>query len=345
MSPLRSIYRSVRSGAAPTAKSLLFKSGALRVLRRVRPSGQVAILRYHAICGPEGHTYASPSICISPSAFEQHVRYLSANYNVLSLPEAVTLLQENRPMPQNTVVITFDDGYADNLPAAQVMAKHGVTGTFYITAGCMAGGEPFWPAELRHLIRHLPAGRLILQAGAADVTLSISDAASRNAAVGTLTRLFKAHPIPVRDALRTQLREAAKAPLMPRVMLTWAELAEMAALGMTIGGHTTTHPNLPSAGLADATAEITSCRVRLEQELGVPVTMFSYPNGGAERYYTPDLQRVVREAGFLSAATSRNGFAAPGADVYALRRVQVAESVEDMAFTLEVERFAFRPGQ
>jgi peptidoglycan/xylan/chitin deacetylase (PgdA/CDA1 family) len=118
----------------------------------------------------------------------------------------------------------------------------------------------------------------------------------------------------------------------------------MQRLGMTIGAHTRTHPNLPSAGLTDATAEIAGSKRRLQHELGVPITMFSYPNGGAERYYSPELEDAVRQAGFLAAATSRNGFAGYRSDLYALERVQVAERLEDLVFALEVERFVCRPG-
>jgi hypothetical protein len=71
--------------------------------------------------------------------------------------------------------------------------------------------------------------------------------------------------------------------------------------------------------------------------------MFSYPNGGAERYYTPELQRVVAESGFTGAASSRNAFAGAASDVYALERIEVEERLEDLVFALEVERFAFRP--
>jgi peptidoglycan/xylan/chitin deacetylase (PgdA/CDA1 family) len=126
-------------------------------------------------------------------------------------------------------------------------------------------------------------------------------------------------------------------------MLTWDQIREMRDLHMIIGAHTVTHPNLPSAGLADATAEIVGSKARLERELDAPVTMFSYQNGGAERYFTPELQEAVRQAGYASAVTSRNGFASPGSDLYALERVQVAERLDDLIFALEVERFAFRP--
>jgi peptidoglycan/xylan/chitin deacetylase (PgdA/CDA1 family) len=112
---------------------------------------------------------------------------------------------------------------------------------------------------------------------------------------------------------------------------------------MTIGAHTVTHPNLPNAGLADAWQEISGSRKRLEDELSARVTMFSYPNGGAERYMTAEIARLVRDAGFEGASTSWNGFAGPRSDVYALERVQVAERLDDVAFALEVERFAFKP--
>ena len=71
--------------------------------------------------------------------------------------------------------------------------------------------------------------------------------------------------------------------------------------------------------------------------------MFSYPNGGAERYMTPDVARLVKEAGFEAATTSRNAFAGPESDLYALERIHVAERLEDLVFALEVERFLFQP--
>jgi peptidoglycan/xylan/chitin deacetylase (PgdA/CDA1 family) len=126
-------------------------------------------------------------------------------------------------------------------------------------------------------------------------------------------------------------------------MLTWEQVREMHALGMVIGSHTMTHPNLPNAGLDRARSEIVESKARLEAEIGAPVTMFSYPNGGAERYMTREVAALVREAGFAAATTSRNAFAGPSSDVFALERVQVSQELERVVFALEVERYAFKP--
>jgi peptidoglycan/xylan/chitin deacetylase (PgdA/CDA1 family) len=339
----RPALRRVRSTVARVAKTWMLRGGVMGALRTVRPSRKLGVLRYHAICGPEGFGYADPSICISAEAFERHVQYLVGHYRVLDLPAAVSVLRRGGTLPANAVAITFDDGYADNLHASRVLHRHGVNGTFYITSGCLAGGEPFWPSEIRSLVAAIPGRRFTLTAAGERLELSHDTPAERQAALRQLARLFKSHPIAIREDLREQLRRLARHAAYVSPMLTWDQLAEMHGLGMTIGAHTVTHPNLPSAGLEDAEREIAGSKAQLERALGVPITMFSYPNGGAERYFTPDVQRLVRTAGFEASVTSRNGFAGAHSDLYALERVQVAERLEDLVFALEVERFAFAP--
>jgi peptidoglycan/xylan/chitin deacetylase (PgdA/CDA1 family) len=335
--------QTLRARTAPVAKTALLHFGGYAAVRRLLPSHDVAILRYHAICGPEGHSYADPAICVSPQAFQEHVAYIAASYAVLPLQEIATRLRDSRPLPRNCVAITFDDGYADNLAAARTLSRYGLTATFYITAGCMADGDPFWPSELRGLIHAIPSPfvRLSIDRGAVEIPLQT--VAERRKAVNTITKLIKANPIRVREALRQQLHDAADVGPLPSPMLRWSDIAEMQRLGMTIGSHTLTHPNLPNAWPSDASREIYGSKMLLERELGAPVTMFSYPNGGAERYMTSDIARLVKEAGFEAATTSRNAFAGPRSDLFALERIQVAERLEDLVFALEIERFAFRP--
>jgi peptidoglycan/xylan/chitin deacetylase (PgdA/CDA1 family) len=336
------LHRRIRAAAAPIVKSLFLRGGIYSGLRKASPSRKLAILRYHAICDPDAG-YAEPGICVSPAAFERHIAYLAAHYRVLSLPDATASLKRGAKLPENAVSITFDDGYADNLDAARILERHGLCATFYITAGCLADGAPFWPAELRVLVKAIVDPVIKLYVNGTRVNLPVTTAAERRKAVSRLTRIFKSIPIPVRESLRERLRRQAGVRAVPSPMLSWDDLMTMRRLGMVIGSHTMTHPNLPNAGLADARREIATSKATLEARLCTPVTMFSYPNGGAECYVTPDIARLVREAGFEAATTSRNAFAGPESDLYALERVQVAERLEDLVFALEVERFAFKP--
>lgn len=333
----------LRHAVAPLARQAGFHCGLYSTLRWLKPSRSLAILRYHAIVAPRDGWYAAPGICVSPAAFERHVAYLTARYAVRPLPEVVAAVKSGAPLPPNVVVFTFDDGYQDNLLAARILANYGASGTFYITAGCLKGDASFWPTEVRVHARALAGRDIELRIGAQTICIENRSSADVECAARSLARLFKSHPVAVRDDLTAQLRRLSKVDAPPSPMLTWDELRQLQALGMTIGAHTVTHANLPSAGLTTARAEIEESRRRLEQEIGRPVTMFSYPNGGAERYFTPEIQQLVKTAGYEAATTSRNGFATRASDPYALERVKVTEDLEDLIFSLEVERFAFQP--
>ncbi len=182
---LQSIIRRLRRSASPAGKTMAYRGGVFWTLRKVRPSHNVAILRYHAVCGAEGYGYADPHLCVTPSGFERHVAYLASNYEVLPLPEIVARLRENRPLPSNAVALTFDDGYADNLAAARTLNKYGASGTFYMTARCIEGVEPFWPSEIRYLVKAIPGGTFALDLPDRQIELRCSTPAERAAALMT----------------------------------------------------------------------------------------------------------------------------------------------------------------
>lgn len=65
------------------------------------------ILVYHHV---SENTPASTSV--SPATFRQHLQFLADNnYNLISLEEGLTAVQNGQPLPKHSVAITFDDGY------------------------------------------------------------------------------------------------------------------------------------------------------------------------------------------------------------------------------------------
>jgi peptidoglycan/xylan/chitin deacetylase (PgdA/CDA1 family) len=104
------------------------------------------------------------------------------------------------------------------------------------------------------------------------------------------------------------------------LMLTSAQLREMARAGMTIGGHTVHHPILASLSDDQALAEMVDGRRRLEEIVGTPVDLFAYPNGKPGEDYTGAHVRLAREAGFAAAVSTAWGAASPGCDVFQIPR-------------------------
>jgi peptidoglycan/xylan/chitin deacetylase (PgdA/CDA1 family) len=101
-----------------------------------------------------------------------------------------------------------------------------------------------------------------------------------------------------------------------------ADLCRWAGAGMEIGAHSRSHADLTKLDDAQAREQISGCRVDLEARFGTPVRHFCYPYGS----YGPREATLAREAGYLTATTTRRGRVAPGDDAWQLRRVLMAQA-------------------
>jgi peptidoglycan/xylan/chitin deacetylase (PgdA/CDA1 family) len=90
----------------------------------------VPILMYHNI----DTNGKNSSLSVSPENFKDQMEFLSRyNYNVISLSELCRAKAEGERLPHNTVVLTFDDGYADNYYSAwPVLKKYNFPATIFV---------------------------------------------------------------------------------------------------------------------------------------------------------------------------------------------------------------------
>ena len=108
----------------------------------------------------------------------------------------------------------------------------------------------------------------------------------------------------------------------PEEYLTWDELEEVAAGGVTIGSHGWTHRSLGRMGPAEARQEAVRSRQSLQERLGVRVTSFAYPYG-TRADFNSATAKILTEAGYTTAFTSQHGAIAKGSDPIALPRIKV----------------------
>jgi peptidoglycan/xylan/chitin deacetylase (PgdA/CDA1 family) len=103
-------------------------------------------------------------------------------------------------------------------------------------------------------------------------------------------------------------------------VMTGDEVCQLAHRpGHSIGAHTVHHLALTTQTLETKRCEVIADKATLEQTIGKPVPLFSYPYGD----YDAELVEVVREAGFLAAVTVEAGLVAAGSDRFLLPRYEV----------------------
>ncbi|MEV6343641.1 polysaccharide deacetylase family protein [Actinoplanes sp. NPDC051851] len=101
-------------------------------------------------------------------------------------------------------------------------------------------------------------------------------------------------------------------------MLTWDELAEVAAAGIEIGNHSLIHHPLDVLSPARLREEVRVGRDRLEQRLQVRVRSFAYPHG----YHGRRVREVVAETGHENATEVGRRPHTPRDDRFAVPRFQ-----------------------
>jgi len=118
----------------------------------------------------------------------------------------------------------------------------------------------------------------------------------------------------------------------PKPLMTVSEWRQWHEAGMDVGSHTRTHADLTAVSLQQARDEIVRSREELQQAIGCDVRHFCYPYG---RYQTAHTD-LVRDAGYVTATTTRRGRARPGDDAYTLKRMMIARATHPLQFWLKV---------
>lgn len=158
--------------------------------------------------------------------------------------------------------------------------------------------------------------------GRAEISVTFDD--------GYLDTLTTAAPILARLSLPFSVCVTPGLLDAGRPHLSWPELKMLSLVpGCEIGAHGLTHARLDSLDDAELSRELSESRRRLEDALGRPVTVMTWPHGAASRRAAA----AARAAGFTRAASSLYGVNDPDRDPLVLKRVEITGFDDERDFT------------
>jgi peptidoglycan/xylan/chitin deacetylase (PgdA/CDA1 family) len=282
-------------------------------------------------------------LAVHPDGFAAHLAVLRATRQPLAMSELVDRAHRGT-LPRNAVAVTFDDGYADTLRQAQPrLAAAGVPATLFLATAFVGQGVEYWWDELaRSILERNDALDDAVVIGGAVCRLklaAVDDAASASASwrasdaprtereqlYYALWERLRALRAPERDAALLALRAALRAP-PPRpddLPMTAADVRALAGDRLfEIGGHTATHPVLPTLTHAERRRDILEGKRACERLTDRPAIGFAYPHGANDAAS----RAAVAECGFRWACTTQAGpVPTRASDWYALPRIAVLD--------------------
>jgi peptidoglycan/xylan/chitin deacetylase (PgdA/CDA1 family) len=258
-------------------------------------------------------------LCVRPDNFAAHLEEASRAREPSTLAEVMV------PSRRPRVVVTFDDGYRDNLTNALPIAESkGVPITVFVTSGIVGNHHGLWWDRLGTLLRSRPphVREIDLPAGGRNVLLPLGSSGIRADLDSVRRHLL---PLPVTDieraldAVSEQWQVCSDAPPDART-LTPEDLRQLAASDtVTIGAHTLDHVRLRDRPGREQQHTISGCKKQLEHSIGRAVLHFAYPFGRRDDFDDRSVD-AVRSAAFATACTTIPGTARPSTDPYRLPR-------------------------
>ena len=239
--------------------------------------------------------------------------YGKKRYKFLSAAELSEHL-EARDVPKKYAVVTFDDGYRDNLSwVAEYMSKKKLPWTLYLTTGFCDRNLPCWWYGLDFLLSKntkIDATSI----GGQTYTVSGQGSYDLNQLYNSLRDLI--HSRWSDDFYRARVDAFFKAhgvnllEITDQLALTWDHIKRLDTMGCDIAAHTDQHLNLKVCPEAVVTQEMQMSKAKIEDYLKKQVKTFAYPFGDKDSCGSREF-KLARDNGFKLSFTTRNKWLGP----------------------------------
>ncbi len=289
--------------------------------------GRVSIFLFHGVIREQVsavRNYNRKHICLDE--FVQLMRGLAAAGTAISIDEFLSLGDRNGSLPDNAFIVTFDDGFENNLTlAAPVLAETGIPATFYITSDFVTHNQMSWIDRIDEAFDRVSGGTVRLPWG----TFDFASPSSKIEVLEVIRSKAKADPTISFDDFASEIQDQLGVGQIRSGdgeldrKLTWRQVAELAdGPDFTIGGHTQTHAVLAHLDDSALDFEIGNHLSLLKRNAGIDTAHFAYPDG-LEFCYNADTIRALKRHGVRCCPTAIAGTNAVGDDPFHLRRIPV----------------------
>lgn len=239
---------------------------------------------------------------IDVEVFEKQIKYLNKYYEVISIEEFEKRFLTNS-FTNNEVVLTFDDGYANNLYVVEpILNKYNLPYTVFISTEHIATGQ-YYPTSVNRIIVK-GSGLKKISLPSQNISFSIETENDINNTVDSISNLLKTLTLKrVREITNDLINNVSKDKWLELQEkynsvrpMNWDEVIELSnRKNVTIGSHCKYHICChDNQDLEEIERQILESKQIIEDKLKIECNYFAYPNGD----FTNSSNAIVRQAGY-----------------------------------------------
>ncbi len=274
---------------------------------------RLTILTYHRVTDRniENIETSLPYLFVNQITFEKQLQFLKKYYRIINFKILKEYIKNNKRIPRNSLIITFDDGYEDNYyKAYPILKRMNIPATFLITVEKIGDKKfrPFWWDRAYHYFKEL-------QKKENNLLFLLNN----DREIFALYKEFKSNPSSLFKRLNTwetnkiedliklleekyNLNNKDGVLRAENRMLNWKQIFEMKET-MEFGSHTCNHYNLVYLEENQRRHEIKDSLKLLGKYINNEIYVFSLPSGNVDE----DIKKIIRDSGYDFALTTKPG--------------------------------------
>jgi len=281
-----------------------YSTGLMSLAACMRQRNGAIILMYHSIADSMQSKWVDPENHVEPEIFEQQMKFLSQNRKVVSFSELIATLQKGCTPPDGTVVITFDDGYLDNLSiAAPILEHYKMPALLFLPSAYIDRSETQW-IDQAYTAFMFRSNRLLRVGSNPTFCFDLDNKLQSRSGYKAVCRGLLSAGVEERQSLLADLYDQlAPTERPPRLTMTWDDVRTLLSEYKLfhIGAHTAEHTDLTSVSEKNAKEELAICMNRIKAEVNIYPHYFSFCYNRSSE----SLRHLVAEAGFEAACGGR----------------------------------------
>jgi peptidoglycan/xylan/chitin deacetylase (PgdA/CDA1 family) len=300
----------------------LFFTGLLWWARlRVAKLG-VVVITLHRVLPDSEYDCARlrPGMVVRASTFQRFLEYIARHCECVLPGDAKFETGSANAHRRPRLAITFDDGWKDNFETAfPISAKQGIRFTIFICPEMITRRSGFWTATIGGLWATAETAEKL------DLVRTLCGSETSRSAESLIECLKHVSPKD-REALIVRLQATLQPYTAPadlsnaEQLLTWSDVKEMSAAGISFGSHTNTHAILTDIPGSDAVQELAESKRAIEAELKTCFS-FAYPNGD----WSPQIRDWVAQSGYQAAFINSPGIWQADSNRFSIPRINLWE--------------------
>lgn len=267
--------------------TVLSTSGIYNYFRR-KHRDKVRIMLYHDIISDELDLQSdyNYNTTITRSRFAQQVKYICKHYTPITLNEFIEWKTQNKELPHNPVLFTFDDGHANLYHhAIPILNQYNIKGVFFIKSNSFGKIEQNYCERFLSYASSYKEGRQkydLFRSSKFEQQISLIQQVEKDNIHHDLNKEKYLH-------------------------LNINECRFLLQNGHSLASHSVHHYILSSLNDKDSMAEIQQSKQQLEQLLEIPISCFAYPFGDPRHDFSEREKSYLKKAGYIMGFSGEGG--------------------------------------